>query len=144
MQSRCDKKWWDLGIREAIMTSKNGVPVNPVLLLAAILFWSPVLNSFVFSVGFMTPTMEDVFALLGLSSDGIMCHPNMDRWETKKYELPNVTLTDFISSQCKSDSVSFQEGAHFTSTGFASISLMSLLQQVLLNLYLLPKIWILM
>ncbi|KAL0000149.1 hypothetical protein SO802_019751 [Lithocarpus litseifolius] len=98
MQSRCDKKWWDLGIREAIMTSKNGVLVNPVLLPAAILFCSPALNSFVFPKGFMTPTVEDVFALLGLPPNGIMCHPNMDKWETKKYELPNVTLTDFISS----------------------------------------------
>ncbi|KAL0000147.1 hypothetical protein SO802_019749 [Lithocarpus litseifolius] len=95
------------------MTSKNGVLVNPVLLPAAIMFCSPALNSFVFPKGFMTPTVEDVFALLGLPPNGIMCHPNMDKWETKKYELPNVTLTDFISLQCKSDLMSFQEECSF-------------------------------
>ena len=70
------------------MTSTNGVPINPVLLPAIILFWSPALNSFVFPEGFITPTMEDVFALLGLPLDGlpldgIMCHPNMNKWETE-------------------------------------------------------------
>ena len=115
MQSRCDDKWWNLGIREAIMTSTNGVPINPVLLPVAILLWSPALNSFVFPEGFMTPIMEDVFALLGIPPDGIMCHPNMNKWETKEheYELPNVTLTDFISSHCKTDLVSFQEECSF-------------------------------
>ena len=48
------------------MTSTNGVPINPVLLPVAILFWSPALNSFVFPEVFITPTVEDVFALLGL------------------------------------------------------------------------------
>ena len=115
MQSRCDDKWWNLGIREAIMTSTNGVPINPVLLPAAILFWSPALNSFVFSESFMTPIMEDVFALLGLPPDGIMCHLNMNQWETKEHEFehPNVTLTDFISSQHKTDLLSFQEECSF-------------------------------
>ena len=44
-----------------------------------------------------------------------MCHPNMNKWETKEheYELPNVTLTDFISSHCKTDLVSFQEECSF-------------------------------
>ena len=115
MQSRCDDKWWNLGIREAIMTSTNGVPINPVLLPAAILLWSPALNSFVFSEGFMTPIIEDVFALLGLPPDGIMCHLNMNKWETKEHEFehPNVTLTDFISSQHKTDLLSFQEECSF-------------------------------
>ena len=93
------------------MTSTNGVPINPVFLPTAIMFWSPALNTFVFPEGFMTPTVEDVFGLLGLPPNGIMCHPNMNKWETKEheYELPNVTLIDFISSQCKTNLVSFQE-----------------------------------
>ena len=93
------------------MTSTNGVPINPVFLPTAIMFWSPALNMFVFPEGFMTPTVEDVFGLLGLPPNGIMCHPNMNKWETKEheYELPNVTLIDFISSQCKTNLVSFQE-----------------------------------
>ena len=63
MQSRCDDKWWNL---DAIMTSTNEVPINLVLLPVAIPFWSPALNAFVFLEGFITPIVEDVFALLGL------------------------------------------------------------------------------
>ena len=70
-------KWKTLGINKAIRTSKYEMPINPSLLTSILCFWSPTTNTFSFPEGFMTPTMFDVFALLGLRPMGALAHPLM-------------------------------------------------------------------
>ena len=60
----------DLGICEANLTSKSLARANLSLIAALATFWSTTSNTFVFSKGYMFPTMYDVFAMLGLPSDG--------------------------------------------------------------------------
>ena len=70
-------KWNTLGINEAIRASKYEIPINPSLLTSLLYFWTPATNTFSFSEGFMTPTVADIFALLGLCSMGALAHPLM-------------------------------------------------------------------
>lgn len=77
MEECCSEKWEMLGIKEAILMSKSSITLHEGLFAAALLFWSPSINAFVFPEGFMTPTIEDVFALVGLPPDGMDCHPDM-------------------------------------------------------------------
>jgi hypothetical protein len=70
-------KWKTLGINEAIRASKYEMPINPSLLTSLLCFWSPATNTFSFPKGFMTPTVADIFALLGLHSMGALAHPLM-------------------------------------------------------------------
>ena len=76
MQEHRLEKWEMLRIKEAILFSTSYISFHPELIVAALLFWSPS-NAFVFLEGFMTPTIEDVFALVGLPPDGMDCHPDM-------------------------------------------------------------------
>ena len=76
MQEHRSEKWKMLRIKEAILISTSYISFHPELIVAALLFWSPS-NAFVFPEGFMTPTIEDVFALVGLPPDGMDCHPDM-------------------------------------------------------------------
>ncbi len=66
-----------LGINEAIHASKYEIPINPNLLTSLLCFWSLVTNTFSFPEGFMTPTVADIFALLGLRPMGALAHPLM-------------------------------------------------------------------
>ena len=66
-----------LGINEAIRASKYEIPINPNLLTSFLCFWSLVTNTFSFPEGFMTPTVADIFALLGLRPMGALAHPLM-------------------------------------------------------------------
>jgi hypothetical protein len=70
-------KWKTLGINEAIRASKYEMPINPNLLTSLLCFWSPATNTISFPKGYMTPTVFDVFALLGLRPMGAMAHPLM-------------------------------------------------------------------
>ena len=53
------------------------MPINPSLLTSLLCFWSPETNTFSFPEGFMTPTVADIFALLGLRPMGALAHPLM-------------------------------------------------------------------
>jgi hypothetical protein len=66
-----------LGINEAIHAFKYEIPINPNLLTSLLCFWSLVTNTFSFLEGFMTPTVADIFALLGLRPMGALAHPLM-------------------------------------------------------------------
>jgi hypothetical protein len=66
-----------LGINEAIHASKYEIPINPNLLTSLLCFWSLVTNTFSFLEGFMTSTVADIFALLGLRPMGALAHPLM-------------------------------------------------------------------
>uniref|UniRef100_A0A2N9GZC7 Aminotransferase-like plant mobile domain-containing protein n=1 Tax=Fagus sylvatica TaxID=28930 RepID=A0A2N9GZC7_FAGSY len=70
-------KWKTLGINEAIRASKYEMPINPSLLTSLLCFWSPATNTFSFPEGFMTPTVADIFTLLGLRLMGALAHPLM-------------------------------------------------------------------
>jgi hypothetical protein len=70
-------KWKTLGINKAICASKYEIPINPSLLTSLLCFWSPVTNTFSFPEGFMTLTVADIFALLGLRPMGALAHPLM-------------------------------------------------------------------
>jgi hypothetical protein len=70
-------KWETLGISEAIRASKYEMPINPSLLTSLLCFWSPATYTFSFLEGYMTPTVFDVFALLGLRPMGATAHPFM-------------------------------------------------------------------
>ena len=70
-------KWKTLGINEAIRASKYKMPINLSLLTSLLCFWSPATNTFSFPKGFMTPTVADIFALLGLRPMGALAHPLM-------------------------------------------------------------------
>ena len=70
-------KWKTLRINEAICASKYEIPINPSLLTSLLCFWSLVTNTFSFLEGFMTPTVADIFALLGLRPMGALAHPLM-------------------------------------------------------------------
>jgi hypothetical protein len=70
-------KWETLGISEAIRASKYEMPINPSLLTSLLCFWSPATYTFSFPEGYMTPTVFDVFALLGLRPMGATAHPFM-------------------------------------------------------------------
>uniref|UniRef100_A0A2N9FVM5 Aminotransferase-like plant mobile domain-containing protein n=1 Tax=Fagus sylvatica TaxID=28930 RepID=A0A2N9FVM5_FAGSY len=70
-------KWKTLRINEAIRASKYKIPINPNLLTSLLCFWSPSTNTFSFPEGFITPTVADIFALLGLRPMGALAHPLM-------------------------------------------------------------------
>jgi hypothetical protein len=53
------------------------MPINPSLLTSLLCFWSLTTNTFSFPEGYMTPTVFDVFALLGLRPMGAIAHPLM-------------------------------------------------------------------
>ena len=50
-------KWVNLGICDAILTSKSYIKLDPPLVAALISFWSTTSNTFMFSEGFMSPTL---------------------------------------------------------------------------------------
>ena len=70
-------KWEYLGIADAILTSKTPIKPDMHLIVALISFWSPISNTFVFSEGFLSPTLMDVFAMLSLPIEGIPIHHEM-------------------------------------------------------------------
>ena len=71
------EKWEYLGIADAILTSKTPIKPDMDLIAALISFWSPTSNTFVFSVGFLSPTLMDVSAMLSLPIKGIPIHHGM-------------------------------------------------------------------
>jgi hypothetical protein len=70
-------KWEYLGITDAILTSKTPIKPHTHLIVALISFWSPTSNTFVFSEGFLSPTLMDVSAMLSLPIEGIPIHHEM-------------------------------------------------------------------
>jgi hypothetical protein len=70
-------KWEYLGITDAILTSKTPIKPHMHLIVALISFWSPTSNTFVFSEGFLSPTLMDVSAMLSLPIEGIPIHHEM-------------------------------------------------------------------
>ena len=68
-------KWEYLGIVDAI--SKTPIKPNMHLIVALISFWSSTSNTFVFSEGFLSPTLMDVSAMLSLPIEGIPIHHEM-------------------------------------------------------------------
>ncbi len=60
------EKWVDLGICDAILTSKSYIKPDPSLIAALISFWSTTSNTFLFNEGFLSSTLLDVSAMLSL------------------------------------------------------------------------------
>nr|CAD1818522.1 unnamed protein product [Ananas comosus var. bracteatus] len=58
--------WREVGIYEAIQLFRKPPIADNLLLAAALCFWSPVSNVFLFRVGPFTPTLLDVAAIVGL------------------------------------------------------------------------------
>ena len=54
-------KWVDLGICDAILTSKSFIKPDPPLIVALISFWSTTSIAFIFSEGFLSPTIDTLF-----------------------------------------------------------------------------------
>uniref|UniRef100_A0A2N9EMI7 Aminotransferase-like plant mobile domain-containing protein n=1 Tax=Fagus sylvatica TaxID=28930 RepID=A0A2N9EMI7_FAGSY len=94
-------KWRKLGINEAIHTSKFELPMNPNLLTALILFWSPVTNTFSFPKAYMTPAVADVFALTCLPLVGASVHIQMAYGKGPEEDIligVNLNYVPFIKS----------------------------------------------
>ena len=70
-------KWEYLGIVDAILASKAPIKPDMHLITALISFWSTTSNTFVFSEGFLSPTLMDVSAMLSLPIEGIPIHHGM-------------------------------------------------------------------
>jgi hypothetical protein len=70
-------KWEYLGIVDAILTFKTPIKPNMHLIVALISFWSPTSNTFVFSEGFLSPTLMDISTMLSLPIEGIPIHHEM-------------------------------------------------------------------
>ena len=64
-------KWEYLGIANAILTSKSPIKPDLPLIATLIIFWSTTSNTFVFSEGFLSPTIMDVSAMLSLPIEGV-------------------------------------------------------------------------
>nr|GMD58010.1 tryptophan synthase beta chain 1 [Ipomoea batatas] len=62
--------WTQAGICDAIMSSLHHVPVNQEIVVGLVEFWCPETNTFVFSWGEATITLEDVMILGGFSVIG--------------------------------------------------------------------------
>ncbi|KAG5523903.1 hypothetical protein RHGRI_030787 [Rhododendron griersonianum] len=63
--------WEIIGIHDAIMLSRSFIPMDKALFFAAAQFWSATSNSFLFKVGMMGPTLQDVCFLTGLRAHGV-------------------------------------------------------------------------
>ncbi|XP_020080654.1 uncharacterized protein LOC109704314 [Ananas comosus] len=63
--------WQEVGIYEAIQLSRHSPIVDNLLLAAALCFWSPASNVFLFKRGPFTPTLFDVAAITGLRPHGV-------------------------------------------------------------------------
>jgi hypothetical protein len=88
-----------LGINEAINGSKYNIPINPSLLIALINFWSLVTNTFSFSKGYMTPMVDNFFALTCLRPTGASAHSLMVSGTGPQEDILNgipLSYTDFI------------------------------------------------
>ena len=72
-----EDKWEYLGIADAILTSKTPIKPDMHLIVALINFWSPTSNTFVFSEGFLSPTLMDVSAMLSFPIESIPIHHEM-------------------------------------------------------------------
>ena len=70
-------KWEYLGIADATLTSNSPMKPDLPLIVALISFWSPTSSTFVFSEGFLSPTLMDVSAMLSLPIEGILVHHEM-------------------------------------------------------------------
>ena len=77
MYLRLKNKWENLGIANAILASKAPIKLDTHLLTTLISFWSTTSNTFVFSEGFLSPTLMDVSAMLSLPIEGIPIHHGM-------------------------------------------------------------------
>uniref|UniRef100_A0A2N9GB68 Aminotransferase-like plant mobile domain-containing protein n=1 Tax=Fagus sylvatica TaxID=28930 RepID=A0A2N9GB68_FAGSY len=64
-------KWEYLGIADVILASKALIKPDMHLIIALISFWSTTSNTFVFSEGFLSPTLMDVSAMLSLPIEGV-------------------------------------------------------------------------
>jgi hypothetical protein len=65
-------KWEYLGIAHAILASKAPIKPDIHLITALISFWLTTSNTFVFSEGFLSPTLMDVSAMLSLPIEGFL------------------------------------------------------------------------
>ncbi|XP_020108578.1 uncharacterized protein LOC109724242 [Ananas comosus] len=63
--------WWEVGIYEAIELSRHPLIADNLLLAAALCFWSPASNIFLFRRGPLTPTLFDVAVIIGLRPHGV-------------------------------------------------------------------------
>jgi hypothetical protein len=112
-------KWVDLGICEAILTSKSLAKANPPLIAALTTFWSTTSNTFVFSKGYMSPTLYDVFAMLGLPSDGIAIHHDFEFKYSETVVIdktePALAYTRFLAKHRKTGDaiITFEEEVCF-------------------------------
>ena len=66
-----------LGITDAILAYKAPIKLDMHLITALISFWSTTSNTFVFSEGFLSPSLMDVSTMLSLPIEGIPIHHGM-------------------------------------------------------------------
>ena len=116
---RLKNKWENLGIANAILASKAPIKPNTHLLTALISFWSTTSNTFVFSKGFLSPTLMDVFAMLSLPIEGIPIHHEMKCQQQPAIDLDThgtaLAYTKFMQKYKKhsTEPITFEEETCF-------------------------------
>ena len=119
MYLRLKNKWENLGIANAILASKAPIKLDTHLLTALISFWSTTLNTFMFSEGFLSPTLMDVSAMLSLPIKGIPIHHGMKCQQQPAIDIDThgttLTYTKFMQKYKKhsTDLITFEEETCF-------------------------------
>jgi hypothetical protein len=93
--------WDTLRIAQCLELSLVETPKNEDLLIAACHFWSNGVNAFVFGHGPMSPTLADVYMIIGLDISGSV-HPWDFRGSTRKTEVkPGSGYKFYIQNHMK-------------------------------------------
>ena len=66
MKPECSILWDQLGVTQFIQMTTSHITYQPFLLSAALRFWSPSCNCFIFPFSHMIITLLDVFVITGL------------------------------------------------------------------------------
>ncbi|KAI8571045.1 hypothetical protein RHMOL_Rhmol01G0086600 [Rhododendron molle] len=78
-----------VGLKDLIRLLRSGIPQNPNLVHAALVFWDPAFNCFHFNYGMMAPTVFDVTHLLRLVPYGLMF--DITAISSIPFTFPNLT-----------------------------------------------------
>ena len=104
LHSKYQSIWKESGIYEAIMCSKYSICKHQDLILGLAEKWCPKTNTFIFSWGEATVTLEDMMALGGYS---VLGNPVLSPLITKEMEEIHEILLEGYTTVAKTNSIAY-------------------------------------
>ena len=92
------------GLNHVLSLLRMGIPQNPKLIQAALVFWDPLFNCFRFNCGLMGPTVLDVAHITGLPVHGVQFDVTRDikpPWDFSTSDLKEWGFEAFLATEAK-------------------------------------------